>query len=126
MAFATVADLEQRWRALSADEYIRAEALLDDASIMLAQAVQVDETDETQSAALRAVACSMVRRSMASGDSGFFGASQGTVSADIYSQTVTFANPSGDLYITSAEKRMLGISGGFIGSIPAQVAQSGW
>lgn len=123
MAYATIDDLELRWRPLTADESARAQALLDDAALMLDATLSAASIQDVEEGALVAVSCNMVRRAMALSESGMYGVSQGTVSADIYSQTMTYANPTGDMYLTGNEKRMLGISNGYIGSIPAKV---GW
>ena len=121
MAYATIDDLELRWRPLTADESARAQALLDDAALMLDAVLSAASIQDVEEGALVAVSCNMVRRAMALSDSGMYGVSQGTVSADIYSQTMTYANPTGDMYLTGNEKRMLGISHSYIGSIPAKV-----
>lgn len=121
MAYATIDDLELRWRPLTADESARAQTLLDDAALMLDATLSAASIQDVEEGALVAVSCNMVRRAMALSDSGMYGVSQGTVSADIYSQTMTYANPTGDMYLTGNEKRMLGISNSYIGSIPAKV-----
>ena len=121
MAYATIDDLELRWRPLTADESARAQALLDDAALMLDAVLSAASIQDVEEGALVAVSCNMVRRAMALSESGMYGVSQGTVSADIYSQTMTYANPTGDMYLTGNEKRMLGISNSYIGSIPAKV-----
>lgn len=124
MAFATLAELEARYEPLTDPlDIAKAEALLDDASVMLASLVKVDSDDEQQAAALKVVTCAMVKRAMAASSSGFLGMTQGSITADIYTQSATLSNPSGDLYITKPEKRMLGMIQPFIGSIPAKV---GW
>ena len=66
MAYATVEDIEARWRMLTADEQSLAQTLLDDASVMLARLVTIDESDEQQATLLKQVSCSMVIRSMVS------------------------------------------------------------
>ena len=110
MAYADVSDLEARWRTLTEDEQARAAVLLDDASAMLAAAVMVDESDMQQDTLLKIVCCNMVQRSMSTGDD-MFGVSQQSITAGPYTQSFNYSNPSGDLYITKSEKRMLGISG---------------
>lgn len=110
MAYADVSDLEVRWRTLTTDEQERAEALLDDASAMLDAYVTVDETDEKQMQLLKIVTCNMVERAMSTGGD-IFGVTQQSMTAGPYAQTFSYANPTGDLYITKAEKRLLGISG---------------
>lgn len=112
MAFATYTDIEARWRALTADEQTRATVLLDDASAMLSALVRVDESDEQQKALLKQVSCSMVIRSLVSGESTAYGVDQMQATMGPMSQSVHFANPNGDMYLTKLEKRLLGISGG--------------
>lgn len=119
MAYADVSDLESRWRELSTDEQARAAVLLDDASAMLAQLVDVDETDEQQAALLKTVCCSMVTRTMSATESDSFGASNMSMTAGVYSQSWSYANPSGDMYLTRLEKKMLGIGGNKYRSIQA-------
>ena len=121
MAYATIEDLERRWRPLDAAEIDKASALLDDAAVMLDAMMASYGVQDVSDDALKAVSCSMVRRSMALSESGMYGISQGTISADIYSQSLTYANPTGDMYLTSNERRMIGLNGSYIGSIPAKV-----
>lgn len=125
MAFATIADLEARWRALTTDEQATAAALLDDAAALIqSTGITIDPNDENQAAVLVWVSCAMVKRAMVPLAVDMFGITQGTVSADVYSQTATYSNPSGDLYISKQEERALGIGAGFYGSIPARIR--GW
>lgn len=121
MAYATVSDIEARWRALSADEQAQATVLLDDAAAMLSRLVEVDKTDEGQAELLKAVSCSMVIRSMSQTASELFGVSQSSITAGVYSQSTSYANPSGDMYLTRMEKRLLGITSGYIGSIRPKI-----
>lgn len=112
MAFATYEDLEARWRPLSEDEQARATVLLEDAATYLLAFVDVDPDDEQQASALKMVSCSMVQRAMTQGDS--YGIDKLTMSADIYSQSVSYVNPSGDFYLTASEKRLLGITSSYM------------
>ena len=118
-AFATPEDLEKRWRPLLGPERDRAATLLEDASVML-RAEFPDITARTTAvppalpeldpAVPRIVVCKMVKRSMlASVDQPPVTAQQ--QSAGPYAQSLTFANPTGDLYLTKAERRMLGYGG---------------
>lgn len=125
MAFATVEDLEARWKPLTEEQEEVAEALLDDASALVSSQVQVDPDDDAQAALLKYVVCAMVKRAMTPSDSGAVGITQGSMSADIYSQSWTYSNPSGDLYLSATEKKALGIGAGFMGSIPAEI-HAGW
>lgn len=68
-AFATVADLESRWRVMDATEKKRAEVLLVDAAAMIAAEMErfsivVDDKDEKQARNLVRVSCDMVLRVM--------------------------------------------------------------
>lgn len=122
VAFATVDDLEARWRPLSSAEQERAEVLLDDAAVYLSALVTVDDSDQEQADVLKVVSCSMVQRVMSS-DVDTFGVSQASMTAGSYTQSMTFANPSGDFYLTAMEKRLLGIASSKLGTIRPKV---GW
>lgn len=111
MTFADVSDIEARWRDLSTEEEARATVLIDDASVMLAQLVDIDESDAAQADVLKIVCCNMVVRSMSATESDTFGVAQTSMTAGPYSQSFSFSNPSGDMYLTRAEKRLLGIGG---------------
>lgn len=110
--FATPDDLASRWRELGDGDRKRAETLLGDASAMLATemgrcGVRIDEEDEVQASLLCLVCCSMVRRAMASET--YADVKSKSLTAGPYSGQVTFANPTGNMYITSDERRLLGI-----------------
>ena len=111
MAFADVSDLESRWRELSTDEEARANVLLGDASAMLSAFVKVDSSDYEQSQLLKMVCCDMVIRAMSATAADTFGVSQTSMTAGPYSQSFSYSNPSGDMYLTKLEKRLLGIGG---------------
>lgn len=114
MAFATVEDLEDRWRELDSDEEAKATTLLDDASVMLSALVEVDQGDASQAALLKIVSCSMVMRSMMASESDAYGVSQLDYGMGPFSQAAHFSNPNGDMYLTAQEKRLLGITGGYV------------
>lgn len=122
MAFATVSDVEARWRELTQDEQARAGVLLDDASAILSSLVEVDPADTQQAAALKAVCCNMVIRAMSASASDVYGVSQSSMTAGPYSQSWTYANPAGDMYLTKTERKLLGIAAGYIGSIRPMMA----
>lgn len=117
MAFADVSDLESRWRELSTEEEARANVLLGDASAILSALVTVDNSDYEQSELLKMVCCDMVIRAMSATASDTFGVSQTSMTAGPYTQSFSYSNPSGDMYLTRLEKRLLGITTGYIGSI---------
>lgn len=111
MAYATVDDLEKRWRKLTDSEKERAEVLLGDASAFLASELsrvgKSAEDDELLQINLRVVSCAMVKRIMASAVDGNY--SQISKTAGSFSEQFTVANPSGDMYLTSNERNLLGI-----------------
>ena len=126
MAFATIEDLEARWRTLSEAEVPKATALLDDASAILVAQVDVDPTDEQQATLLKVVCCSMVTRSMVASESDVYGISQLDYGMGPFSQAAHFSNPNGDLYLTAQERQLLGIgSGGYVIDLRAQVGDCG-
>lgn len=121
MAFADVSDIEARWRTLTVDEKARAAVLIEDASAVLSKLVPVDPNDCAQAALLKTVCCNMVIRAMSATESDMFGVSQSSMTAGPYSQSMNYANPSGDMYLTKLEKRLLGITSGYIGSIRPKI-----
>lgn len=112
MAYASYSDVVLRHPSV-ADQYdARINALLDDAAAIinaeLADAgVAVDEDDETQAQNLLAISCEMVARSV--GSDGGLGVSSLTQMAGPIQQSVSYANPNGDMYLTASERRRLGI-----------------
>lgn len=112
-AYATVDELQSRWRALSDVEAKRASTLLMDASVIIAtmcsqSSVEIDPADELQAHTLQSITCEMVKRAMLSPvDQAPL--SQFSQTAGGYSESGTYVNPTGDLYMTSNEKRRLGI-----------------
>lgn len=122
MAFAEVSDIEERWHALTPDEQSRAEVLINDASAMLTQLVSVDEDDDEQAEMLKIVCCNMVIRAMSATEGDSYGVSNASMTAGPYTQSWTYINPSGDMYLTKMEKRLLGISTSYIGTIRPMMA----
>lgn len=124
--FATCSDLEARYRPLLAGEQARASALLGDASDFLRCELarhgrKVDPDDQLQASALRVVCCSMARRAIASATDGDY--KQVSVTAGPFTRSTAFANPSGDMYLTSQERQVLGLpkQEAVACSIPARV-----
>lgn len=112
-AFATVKDLEQRYGdTLNPSECDQAEILLEDAAAFLELEFRrchrtIDEDDELLMYNLKVVSCSMVKRSMAAATN--FDLTQISVTAGSFNEQKTFANPSGDMYLTAQERRLLGL-----------------
>lgn len=122
MAFADVSDIESRWRTLTSDEEAKAGVLLEDASAMLTALVnRIDVADSKQLALLKTVCCSMVIRAMSATESDSYGVDSMSMTAGVYSQSWSYNNPTGDMYLTKLEKRMLGITTGHIGSIHPKI-----
>lgn len=119
MAYATIEELEARWRPLDDSEKAVAATLLDDAAVYLDKLAPGAAAD-----ALKIVSCNMIKRAMATTGNDLFGVSQGTISADIYSQTFTYSNPAGDMYLTKQDKALLGIGNG--GIVTVRPLIDGW
>lgn len=112
--FATSTELAAGWRPLSSDEQARADVLLARASrlvrtrrkgidaLIAAGGMDADLVTD--------VVCAMVKRVM-QGPADLDGVASRSEAGGPFSQSVTFANPSGDLYLTKAEKVSLGIAG---------------
>jgi hypothetical protein len=124
--FATVADLEKRWHPLTPLDQERATVLLEDASIRLVElcrqaGIDVSESGDRFLALARTVVCDMVKRVMAAPvDMPALTSLQ--TGAGPYQEMQSFANPSGDMYLTAAEKKLLGIGPRMrIGTIRPQI-----
>lgn len=113
MAYATVEDVEARFRPLTPEETTICETLLEDA------AVRIDDCNAAASPdKKKIVSCDMVKRVLDTSPDGQIplGATQSTVSALGYSQSVTFGGGSyGELRLMPSERRFLG-AGNKIGS----------
>ena len=132
MAYAEVSDLEARLgRELTTDEQARAEVLLGDASAML-DALMGDAAAEKPDL-LCMVNCNMVIRVMGIDsaescrfrikmESSAYGVDSMSITAGPYAQTWNYNAPSGDMYLTKSEKLMLGLYGGYIGTIRPMMA----
>lgn len=124
MAYADVTDIEVRLgRTFTADETIQVQALLDGASAVLDKLVDVDGSAE-QADLLQFVCTNMVCRAVSAQGMDVLGASQASITAGAYTQSYSFATPSGDMYLTKLEKRLLGITTGYIGSVEPDI--KGW
>lgn len=106
--FAQVGDLEARWHALTGEEYKRVEALLADASDLIR--TTCPRWPAAKPATLKRIACMAVKRAMQAGPD-MSGVTQSTQTAGSYSESLSYANPAGDLYLTTSEKEALGGDG---------------
>lgn len=114
MAYAAVTDVQARMvRDLTEDEQSVCAALLDDAAVMIDAVAKNAAAD-----AKTVISCRMVQRALGAGDAGVpIGATQGSQSALGYSQswTVGTGGTVGELYLSRADRRLLGL-GSRIGS----------
>jgi phage gp36-like protein len=118
MAHATLEDLRARYPDCLSDES-RAAALLEDASSLIDREVEAACASPDGATLLR-VACAVASRALNPASPGF-GVSQTTQTAGSYSQSVSFANPSGDLYLTKAERSSLGLCSQSVGALRPRV-----
>jgi hypothetical protein len=122
--YATTSDLEARWRPLTEAESTVAGILLGDASAQIRaefptldaaiagdEAAGIDPNVDLARSATRVV-CAMVRRAMDAPDDGGFGISTVQETTGPFSRSFNYSNPMGDLYLTKAERKLLGVSGG--------------
>ncbi len=124
-AFATLSDYEARYGLVEGDARERVPALLEDASALM-RSYFADRAGVPYEPALsgrfdesaRAVCCAVVARAV-NVPAAMAGLTQVTQTTGPYSSSATFANPTGDLYLTSAELRRLGLAGTRVGTIPA-------
>ena len=122
MAYADVTDIEVRLqRTLSTDEAACATSLIDGASAVLDKLVDVDPDDTEQAELLNFVCTNMVTRTLQSSGFDMLGANQASMTAGPYTQQFSFATPVGDMYLTKLEKRLLGITSSYIGSIRPKI-----
>ena len=112
-AFATVDDLAQRWPNVSQDLLSVAEVLLDDAAAIIR--AQCPGSADASPEILLAVSCSMVKRALIGQETG--GVDSLNLTAGPFAEQRSFANPTGDLYLTKQEKINLGCAGGRAWSI---------
>jgi hypothetical protein len=116
--YASVEELEARFRPMDTQERVKAAALLCDASLMLdAECARAEASPDA--GLLKVVCIDMVKRTMQAG--GLPSASNLQQAAGPFSMGVTFANPTGDMYLTKANKRLLGLSAQCIGTIRPEI-----
>jgi len=109
LTYATAYDVEDGFRVLTSEEQTRAEALLQEAAIIIDAYNQAASAD-----AKRLVSCRMVRRQLGAGDGGDIqfpmGSTQGSMSAMGYSQSWTMGSGAvGELYLSKLDKKLLGV-----------------
>ena len=106
---ATPASFATAWRTLTTAERERAPLLLAKASRRIRLTCPNWRKAETADPGTCAdVACDMVKRAMTAETTNPAGWSQTSSTTGPFSDSHTFANPNADLYLTSAEIRLLG------------------
>lgn len=98
-AYATLDDVQARYRQLSDSERVRTVALLDDATDLIQTSCHGAATASVST--LKRVCCMIVIRALQSTQSGV---SQQSQTTGPFSMSFSYANPSGDLYLTRAER----------------------
>lgn len=104
----------------------RVSALLSDACDMLLTAYEgrwgcyVEGAHQAFDRGYKAVACAVVSRAVNIPDC-FAGATQYSQTAGAYNASVTFANPTSDLWLGKSDLKRLGLAGTRIGSIAPMV-----
>ncbi len=117
MAFATVDDYVLRYGDV-ADEELLEQILLDASRLIKSEldnsGISIDEDDEDAADRLMQVCRAVAYRAVdqEQQDSIPFGATQFSQAAGGYSESFTIGNPYRDIYLTKAEKRLLGIGRG--------------
>ena len=105
-SFATIEDLEARWKPITdARERYKADVTLCDATTMIKGFLGQRTADPE---ALVMVTCNVAKRALVAADTNL-GVTQQSETAGPYSQSFTWANPGGDLYLTAREERLLGL-----------------
>lgn len=108
--FATIKDLQSGWETIPPSKVERANTLLIRASAKIIQEFrdagrEIDLDDEVTAINLVTVCCDMVRRVLGTETSGDYASFSQT--AGSYTEQITLANPSGNLYLSAEERRML-------------------
>ncbi|MDK8497566.1 Gp19/Gp15/Gp42 family protein [Corynebacterium accolens] len=104
VAFATESDLQARWSL--APEGEQALAVLEDASVWLQAMYSLpDNPSEKLASVLRIIVCSMAKRALQSENTDHMESLSQT--AGPFSQSSSFRNSEGNLFLTKAEREML-------------------
>lgn len=104
--FATYEDVEKRWHVLTAAERETAAILLEDATQIIVDTCP--KWAEASERTIKAIVCAMVIRKMLVDDD-HLGVTNSQQTAGSFSESFTYGNPMGDLYLTRAEKARLGV-----------------
>lgn len=121
IVFATQEDYEVRYGDVA--DTARLDALLEDASTMMLASYEgyygtpyeagVHDVFDRSACS---VCCAVAHRSL-SVPAGFEGANQYSQTAGSYNASITFSNPTGDIYLSKTELKRLGLYGQRIGAV---------
>lgn len=98
-----------------------AETLLDQAGLVIRRNADIGDADQELLDVCKMVSINMVKRAINADASGMYGVSQADAQMGPFQQSLHWANPSGDLYITPKELDWLGAGGDWVDSIPAKI-----
>jgi hypothetical protein len=111
--FATVEDLEARWRGLSEQERKRAAVLLEDATDLIK--ASAPRWQHASLSTLRRVCCAVVKRALQAeqGSADGLPEPRGLLSSEMhvtgpFTDQYAYSNPEGDLFLRAAELKQLG------------------
>jgi hypothetical protein len=131
MAYATSSDVSNRYGDIAEADAQRVETLLDDASAIIRSlgGKASSALSDDEAAVYRSICCAMVHRVMISPAWAALGVTQHSQTAGAFSESYSFGNPNGDLYLTKSEKKTLGLAKSRIGTIapdrmPEEVPES--
>lgn len=125
--YVSIFDYESRYGPVPAEDSDRIAMLLEDACGILLNAYETRWGAYEEGAhpmfdrQAKAVACAIVSRAV-NVPIGFEGATQVSQTAGDYSTSMTFANPTAELWLGKSDMRRLGLCGTRIGSIGAMTA----
>lgn len=105
--FAQVSDLEARWHTLTASEQAQAEVLIGDASDKIITVCPAYDT--LRPLTLTRITCAMVQRAMSISDEALSGATQHSETTGPMTDSWSYSNPEGALYLKKQELHDLGV-----------------
>ena len=105
LPFANVKDVEARWHPLTEAERERCKTLIGDATQIIKDECPRWETASPRTR--RMIVVAMVKRAMNTDDQKL-GVTNSQQTAGSFSESFTYSNPMGDLYLTKAERNRLG------------------
>lgn len=125
--YATLQELMFGWRDLSEQEKQTAEAGLYDASVTLAALLRAKDLDPSMvdPDVMNLVVRNMVKRAMPANQPLPSGVQSQQFGVDIFQRTLTFASPTGEVYLTKIEKTMLGLSAQVATTVPMSAPGAG-